>query len=443
MKKPTVRFVPASVMAAHSTDERADMINRLERSTGDLFLTLNDAYIPHLFRPERIQIWYGGSGSGKSDAKATELLLKCLLRPFCRVLFVRKVYNTVRMSQFQLLKDVIKRYRLAQFFEVLEGNMHIRCRHNGNMLFAGGLDDVDKLKSVTDVTDIWIEEPLDRRGSITFDDFNELNRRIRTQKASNHIHMTFNPVSRDSWIYDEFFASADYEVLALKTTYLDNHFCDEAQKRVFEILKIRKPDEYKVYALGEWGSLKQGLIFPEYQVIQYFPLELKKSGYGLDFGFYPDPTALVRCGVIENRIYMDEVVYDWELTSGKRVERMERAGVPKNAEIIADRNPEAIAEIKAMGYRNIEAAIKGPGSVEQGISMMKGYQMFITARSANLKKELDNYSWKIDPRTGKPTGEPADAWNHGIDGGRYWFMKNLNAAHKKKIFKRGVHLVER
>lgn len=385
-------------------------------------IIVNDVYIEHYFTPERIQIWYGGSGSGKSDAKATELLLKCLTDPFRRVLFMRKFQTQIRDSQFLLFKDLIKRYSLEPFFHVKESEMDIICTVTGNMLLSAGLDDVDKLKSVADITDAWIEEPLDKKGSISSTDFTELNRRLRTPLASNHIHLTFNPVSRDSWIHDYFFKSESYAAKRLKTTYLDNHFSPAEQAAQFEILKEHKPDEYLVYALGEWGSLRQGLVFPEYSVVDAFPEDCKKVGYGLDWGFYPDPCAIVRCGTKDGVLYLDEVMYAQNLTSGTRAELMRQYGITARDKIIADRNPEAIAELKLKGFPNIHAAEKGPGSIKGGIDTMKGFKIAITSRSKNLKTEMDNYSWAVDRMSGKPSGDPEDAFNHAIDAARYWVM---------------------
>lgn len=398
------------------------------RKAGVHPILVNDVYNPHFFRKERIQIWYGGSGSGKSDAKATELLLKCLCQPYCRVMFCRKVFDSIRMSQFQLFKDLIKRYGFEPFFSVTEQNMKIVCKANGNVLFARGLDDVDKITSVADITDIWIEEPIDRRGSISSADFTELNRRLRCEKASNHIHLTFNPISIQSWIYDYFFRSNDYGAFALKTTYLDNHYTPEEIGRQFELLKSKKPDEYKVYALGEWGSLKQGLVFPEYEICDEFPADCKKTGYGLDWGFYPDPTALVRCGTKDGKLYLDEEIYETNHTSATRAAKMDMLGIKRGAKIVADRNPEAIAELKAKGFFNIIPAKKGEGSVKSGISAMHGFQIVITRRSVNLKTELDNYSWVADRHTETLTGVPEDRFNHAIDAARYWVMEEVVAA---------------
>lgn len=405
-----------------------DAIERI-RKTGLYPVTVNDIFLKNFNRPERIQIWYGGSGGGKSDGKATELLLKCIFNPYCRVMFCRKTKESIRMSQFRLFKDLLKRYGFNDIFKVNEQNMQLTCISNGNILFGTGLDDMGKITSIADVTDIWIEEPIDKKGNISSTDFTELNRRLRSVKASNHIHLTFNPISKESWIHDYFFRSNIYEPFILRTTYLDNYFAPDNQKREFDILREKKPDEYAVYALGEWGSLKQGLVFPEYSITHTFPIDCPKKGYGLDWGFYPDPTALIRCGIKDGGLYLDEYIYDQYLTSGTRAEMMRTKGVPTSDKIIADRNPEAIAELKKQGYHNIEAADKGPGSVKAGIDMMKNYKIFITERSKNLKIEFDNYEWDTDRHSESPTGEPVDKWNHGIDAARYWVMKQ---AHVKR-----------
>lgn len=400
---------------------RKDSVNGMAyaRSKG-LPIVVNDVYLPHFNRPERIQIWYGGSGSGKSDAKATELLLKCLTQPFCRVLFARKFAEQVKDSQFKLFKDLIVRYQLSASFKIFEGTMDIKCVHNGNELLSAGLDEVDKLKSIPDITDIWIEEPMDKKGNISSADFRELNRRLRSPKASNHIHLTFNPISRESWIFDYFFRSNEYAAFSLKTTYLDNYFSPPEQAHEYEVLRTKEPQEYAVYALGEWGSLKQGLVFPEYEIVQDFPNDCRKWGYGLDWGFYPDPCALVRCGIKNGVLYLDEVFYLHNTTSATRDKIMRESLVSKAAKILADRNPEAIAEMKQKGWYNIEAATKGQGSVKAGLNIMQNFKICITARSKNLKTEMDNYEWAIDRHTEKPTGEPKDSFNHAIDAARYW-----------------------
>ena len=248
-KRLNIFVVPASLRHDLTPESKAYL-----RDLGEIPVCINDVYIPHLFRAERIQVRYGGSASGKSDVTASELLFKALTQPYFRGLFVRKFKESVRDSQFALFDDLIKRYELEPFFRINRSEMDIYCVHNGNKLLSGGLDDVDKLKSIPDVTDIWIEEPIDRKGSVTESDFTELNRRLRCDKASNHIYLTFNPIAKESWIYRLLFAQNIFDSFALKTTYRDNMFLPADTPAQYEALRKTSPTEYEIYANGEWGS---------------------------------------------------------------------------------------------------------------------------------------------------------------------------------------------
>lgn len=259
MKKLQVSFLPASGAAGMS---RAGYLGL----TGNYPVIVNDVYLNNCLinergkfspRRERIQILYGGSGSGKSDFKATELLLKSLLNPYFRCIFARKVGATIRDSQFKLFKDLIRRNMWTPFFQVKESEMDIICTLTGNELLSAGLDNVDKLKSIPDVTDIWLEEPINRKDdSVEVTDFTELNRRLRSPKASNHIHMTFNPISMGTWIYQLLFKENIYNTYALKTTYRDNHYSPTDTHDEFERLRRVDFQEWDIYANGNWGQMK-------------------------------------------------------------------------------------------------------------------------------------------------------------------------------------------
>ena len=279
--------------------------------------TVNGVYTP---RPEKVQILYGGSGGGKSDFKATELLLKVLLSKYCRVVFCRKFATQIRDSQFLKLKGLIQRYKLQALFQVKESEMDIICKVNGNMMLAAGLDDVDKLKSIDEATDIWIEEPLDRKGSITYTDFTELLRRLRSPLASNHIHLTFNPVTKASWIYHRLFKVDNYRAFALRTTYIDNHFTPPDERMNYEILKIEAPDEYRVYGLGEWGDPDSELSVFDSESIEDFFTNAFIQGSGVRY-MTVDPAmegadTMVVC--IWNS-WVVEHIFEYAKTDGQQV----------------------------------------------------------------------------------------------------------------------------
>jgi len=305
-----------------------DQLSAIRNKTGKIPFVINTVYLDNCTgqgleftpRPERIQILYGGSGSGKSDYKATEFLISALTQPYFRLMFSRKHAEQIRDSQFLLFKGLIKRYGIEEYFQVKENEMDIICRHNGNLLMSAGLDDVDKIKSIPDVTDIWLEEPLDRKGSIQATDFTELNRRLRCPQATNHIHLTFNPISIDTWIYDYFFKDDTYDCFRLKTTYRDNDFSPPEYAEQFAALKEKDPQEWDIYANGSWGDARSdNVIFSNEAISDMFTNSfLPKTGVrrmAADIAFEGKDEMIVL--VIDGWVLIDIKVYS--KTSPKQV----------------------------------------------------------------------------------------------------------------------------
>ncbi|MEM4255647.1 MAG: PBSX family phage terminase large subunit [Candidatus Norongarragalinales archaeon] len=256
MQPIKIATVRASDYIRANLDESRDKLAAL----GTIVIPINDVYYPHLNRTERFQIYYGGSGSGKSHFVATLLLLRALKKQHFRCLYTRKFERTVRVSQFALFKDLIGQYRLEDYFEVNETDMRIRCRSTGNTLLPAGLDDVHKVRSVPGLNCVWIEEVIDRKGSVTRFDFLELNRRLR-DKGVNTIYMTFNPIVKQSWVHSIFFEQQKDSTFILKTTHKDNLFLPNDFREQMEELRSLSPDEYAVFTLGEWGSLDSDNLY--------------------------------------------------------------------------------------------------------------------------------------------------------------------------------------
>jgi PBSX family phage terminase large subunit len=189
-------------------------------------------------------------------------------------MFARKFANTVSDTTFQLLKDIILRHGWHEHFKINEQKMIIKCVYNSNYLKGMGLDDVHKLTSLPAYTDVWIEEPLSKTRNSGEDvseaQFMELIRRLRgTKDYKVHFHLTFNPISILSWIYNLFFnedkESQGYSsrsesfrerLYVVKTTYVDNYFIDQSEYEAS--LNLNDPYDYAIFALGEWGLPKAG-----------------------------------------------------------------------------------------------------------------------------------------------------------------------------------------
>ena len=148
-------------------------------------------------------------------------------------------------------------------------------------------------------------------------------------------------------------------------------------------------------------------------------------GYGLDFGFSNDPTACIAVYRWNGKLILDEVIYRKGLANSEIAKLLKDDGVKPNDEIYADSaEPKSISEIKAYGLNRMQAVKKGPDSILAGIQILQEFEMLVTKRSINLKKELESYSWRKD-KDGQTLNEPEDINNHAIDGTRYLALMKL------------------
>lgn len=220
---------------------------------------VNPIYWPAFRSTARFLILYGGSGSGKSWAAAQKLLVRALGEDNHRILCVRNTASSISKSQFPQLTDLISDWGLSEHFKInrAAGQERITCLLNGNEFIFSGLDDVEKLKSITGITSLWIEEASE----VSIEDFRELNRRLRGYRGRNasgsrkymQIILSFNPISALHWLKGYFFDTKRDNALIIHSTYKDNKFIEPEYGQELEQLAIDSPYEYDVYALGRWG----------------------------------------------------------------------------------------------------------------------------------------------------------------------------------------------
>ena len=213
----------------------------------------NDIYLPYLDNEDRYLLFYGGGSSGKSYFLGERYVYKMLKPQRCNLLIVRQTADTNRRSTFPLMKQVISNWNLGDHFKVNESDMRIVCKLTGNEIAFAGLDDVEKIKSITfangELTDIWVEEATETQEA----DINQLKVRLRGGKSKKQMVLSFNPVNIQHWIKKHFIDSGLATVCF--STYKDNKFLTEDDRKALEDLKYTDEYTYEVYCLGRWGIL--------------------------------------------------------------------------------------------------------------------------------------------------------------------------------------------
>lgn len=213
----------------------------------------NDIYLPYLDNQDRYLLFYGGGSSGKSYFIAQRFIYKIIHPKRCNLLVVRQTGDTNRKSTFPLLKQVISNWNLSKHFKINESDMRIKCLLTGNEVAFAGLDDVEKIKSITfengELTDIWVEEATECQEP----DINQLKVRLRGGKSKKQMVLTFNPINIQHWIKKHFIDSKLATVCF--STYKDNKFLTDDDRKALEDLKYTDEYTYEVYCLGKWGIL--------------------------------------------------------------------------------------------------------------------------------------------------------------------------------------------
>lgn len=243
----------------------------------------NDVYLPYLDNEDRYLLFYGGGSSGKSFFIGERYILKLLKPKRCNLLICRNTGDTNRTSTFPLLKFIIHQWKLDNHFKINESDMRIKCKLTGNEVAFRGLDDIEKVKSTTfengECTDIWIEEATECQEA----DINQLKVRLRGGKSKKQMVLSFNPININHWIKKHFIDSKLATVCF--STYKDNKFLTDEDRKALEDLKYTDEYTYEVYCLGHWGIVGK-TVFDAKKVtkrLDEIPKPLKTGYFNYDY----------------------------------------------------------------------------------------------------------------------------------------------------------------
>ena len=378
----------------------------------------------------------GGYGSGKSYHVALKIVLK-LMEEQRIALVVRQVRETIRDSCFSLFKEILEKMdylsddkRNKTKAVATTSPMEIKFP-NGSRIIFRGMDNPEKLKSINNVSIVWLEECSEIRA----DGYTELLGRIRTPNISLHFFLTTNPIDRQNWIYSRFFSRTDehgkeiiiqdeeefYEKRTLinkrnKVYYHhsvldDNPFLPRAYKERIEALKDTDPQLYAVARWGRFGATGTRVL-PQFRIAQnarefrniVTSIPSRYHFFGLDFGFETSFNALMSCAVDdENKIfYIYDEVYRNHITDDKfsklpSVLKVKERSENCNKPICADSaEPKTIQYYRQQGF-NIYGCKKYAGSVLQNIKKMKRFRQIVCSpKCTNAIRELKTLTYAKD-----------------------------------------------
>lgn len=354
----------------------------------------NFDYIHERIQHDRMVLLQGGTRSGKTRSCIDYIINICVKYSGMEIDICRDTFVALRSTVY---REFIKVLRELNIFYTHNKQEHAIIINN-NLISFYGLDNDEKVHGrERDI--IWINEINQIKQTV----FDQLAPRTRYRIIGD-----YNPrLGRKHWLDDYI-----KRFPPLITTYLDNPFLTSAQ---INDIESRKDNKYwwAIYGQGERAAV-EGAIFPNWKIGE-FDISLPFV-YAIDWGYYPDPLALIKVAVStrHKKIYVQEYVYATEINDV--VEVVKNVGINKRDLIICDTSePRAREAIKSDGY-NIANAVKK--KIVDDIRTISQYEIIVTKDSYNLQTELDNYAWND-----KRSSIPIDDYNHCIDAMRYGFNR--------------------
>ncbi len=386
-------------------------------------LKLNKSVFAPTFYPylldysTRWEIYYGGAGSGKSYFISQKILVRCINESI-KVLVCRRFGTTLRNSVFALFKDILNKWKLTPYVKINESDFRIKFPHNGSEIIMIGLDDEQKLLSLANISTVWIEEAFE----VEKPKVEQLNLRMRGAAAQQQIILSYNPISKNHWLYDFTITNPPQSFRYHKSTFRDNPFLNQEYINALEELYIRNPQKALVFCDAEFGVDAEGLVFQNWKVQHFNHEEINGAlMIGMDFGYIHDISAII-CALLveeEGRIYIYDEFGATGKTNRELAQVIKDMGISKSI-IVADcAEQKSIAEIKAEGINKIKACSKGKDSILHGIQKLQNYQIIIHPKCKGVIEEFENYTWEKDKMSGTYTNKPIDDYNHYIDALRY------------------------
>lgn len=374
-------------------------------------------------RSTPLQIIYGGSGSGKSVFIAYRNILE-LINEERNFLIVRNTANTLRASVFEERCKAIRALSLSSVFEIRESDLTITYKPRGNRMIFRGLDDTEKLKSITvpvgTLTDIHVEEATEcLEASI-----DELERRMRglTDVVKRRV-LSFNPIFSNHWICKRYFNGQFIkykrtdDMLIFHSTFRNNKFLTEQDRKVYLGYTGYQKD---VYADGKWGVLGD-IIFTNWEVQDTSGMSFDTVRYGLDFGFSNDPSAVLEIAIqrSEKTIYIKNEIYIYGATNDVLAAKC-KPMVGDNTVWCDSAEPKSINEMRGAGEHRINAqpASKGKDSVWHSIQWLQQWKIVIDKRCPNTINEFSQYQWQKN-KQGETLNIPSGDNDHAIAALRY------------------------
>lgn len=398
-----------------------------------------------LEQPGRYIGAHGGRGSAKSHYFAEKLVRKCVRSPGTHAVCIREVQKSLAQSAKRTIEGKIQALGVGPLFDVQKAE--IKTPGGGLIIFQGMQNHTaDSIKSLEGYDVAWVEEAQ------TLSQTSLRLLRPTLRKPGSELWFSWNPKDATDPV-DDFLRGNSPDALKAKAAgsweppprahiiqanWQDNPWFSETELVADKDYDFKRDrDMYAHVWGGEYEKNSQARVFKNWKVEYFDPPPSNTILYGgADWGFSQDPTVGLICFIVGRTLYFWREV--WEIgcdidrtpalfdrldptwTPARRKQEPNWRSLGQRTPFIADSaRPETISYMQKHGYTQMQSAIKGPGSIEEGVEFLKAHDIIIHPDCVHTAQEFEHYSFKIDPHTDEITNALEDKKNHTIDSARY------------------------
>ena len=376
----------------------------------------------------RYRLAKGSAGSGKSTDIAMDYVLKLSDNKYkgANLLVVRQTEASHKDSTFAELVAAVNRMGLASFWTWTTTPLSLTCLATGNSVIFRGFNDMrarERVKSINfqtgKLTWIWCEEATELQES----DVDILDDRLRGELSNPNLYyqitLSFNPISATHWIKRKYWDYDSPDIFKCHSTYLDNRFLDDAYHKRMMMRKEQDPEGYQIYGLGEWGETG-GLILQNF-VIEQLPGEFDRYDdvlYAQDFGFN-HANCILEVGFKDDELFILQELYVHEKDTDEIIQLAQNRGFDARKTMWCDSaEPDRIKMWQKAGFR-AKPVKKEQGSVKAQIDYLKQHKIHINSSCTNTIKEIQQWKWQKDSKTGVYIDEPVNIFDDAMAALRY------------------------
>ena len=356
-----------------------------------------------------------------------------------KILVCRRYGTTIRNTCFSLFKEILAKWKLTPYIKIRETDFNIKFPNGSEIIFMG-LDEETKLLSLNGIGAIFIEEAFEVPKSIV----EQLNLRLRGSTPNQQIYLAFNPISKNSWLYDFCEVNPPFSFIYTHSTYKDNPFLNKEYVAELEELYKRNPAKARIFCDGSWGVDAEGLVLTNWRAEEFNPMELAAAGLehraGIDLGWI-DKTAIIDSLYDrENRIiYVFNEFYKSGCQLSEIAAAIDNMQLKKTKIYVDSAEPRSIQFLKNEGINAVGCA-KGKDSVKAGLMFLQDNLIIVHPSCRNFIMELENFSYIKSKQTGEWTEDTTHEYSHAIDACRYAYSDIYTNTKLKTLSKSALSL---